>query len=283
MAVAKELTKEKNKHSPTKGMMTVDQIVNSALTDISAGDERYEQFLHWAIEGYRDFIMDVSQEVKTVELSLTDWKAIEYPDDYIDWALIGIRCGEMVKVLTNDNNLALTHTLDPTDDNNPTANTALCSIDDVDTDPTRLYYFYFQPTSTYYWANTLNNKGQDQGKLWGLGVKDNGLGYYSDNKERREIQLSVRLNADTKIYLQYVADGYDPCNQTSVNLYAAKLLKYYIHMERVNFSKASKSDKKVESDRYWDEHARVVQRIAPLTIDDVLEAARAGYIQTPYI
>lgn len=262
------------KPSKQTGFVTLDSIVRSYLMDISAGMERYEQGKHWAIEGYRDFKFDVSREIKTTELSLTAWKAVELPQDCIPngWVMIGVRINGFVRVFTNDNSLALYF-----DDNPPDGNPDIQPFqDDV-----------YNPTSNQvdqYWFWNMNSNGEDKGQLFGLTVKDNGMGYYRYNPIRKEIQFNPSLSSDTKIYMEYISDGYNPCEKTCVNVLAAKAIKLYCHWQRLKFSKSSNraevADAKTD---YYDEFSKVNGRIHPLTIADVLEVARNGYHLTPYL
>jgi len=118
-----------------RGVVTLDSIIRSALMDIGAGMERYEQFKHWAIEGYRMFHFDHAKEIKTVQLPLTAWKAIELPIDFVDWAMIGIVVNNEIQVMTNDNRISLYHPDEDELDGYPDDRTAT-------TDDQSTYYFY---------------------------------------------------------------------------------------------------------------------------------------------
>lgn len=262
--------KEENKQ---RGFVTLDSIVRSAIMDLGAGMERYEQFKHWAIEGYRDFHFDMAQEVKTVQLSLTAWKAIELPIDYVDWARIGVVVNEMVDVFTNDQRISL-YRPDANEDG---------VIDPVvspttTTDPQTLV-----PGPIVFWG-LRSSSGEDPGQLYGLLAKDNGVGRYKINRERREIQFDPSVASDTLIYLEYISDGIDPCNQTVVTLYAAKLIKLYIHWQRHRFAKSSTGAQVKSAEQgYWNEHYKVQNRIQKITVDDVLEVVRDAYTLAKFL
>jgi len=243
-----------------RGVVTIDSIIRSALMDIGAGMERYEAFRHWAIEGYRMFYMDHAKEVKTIQLDLTAWKAAQLPVDFVDYAMIGVVVDNKIEVFTNDNRISLYHDDEDPLDGDPDARTAT-------TDERSTYYFY----------NTTS-RGEDAGQLYGLTVKDNGQGYFKMNRERREIQFSPHVDASTKIYMEYISDSYDPCNTTMVNVYAARLIKLFIHWQRHEFAKSSTGmEKDRAKDMYDKELYKVQSRLSELTVADVLEAARDGY------
>lgn len=253
-----EITEENRQ----RGFVTLDSIVRSALMDIGESMHRYEQFKHWAIEAYRDFHFDLSQEVKTAYLPLTAWKAVELPVDYVDFVMIGVNINGDIRVFTNDDRIALPDEAiidgDPDDAEEE---------GDLPLTTTQRMYFY-----------NITSRGEDAGQLYGLLAKNNGVGYYKFNKERREIQFSPHINGDTTVYLEYISDGIDPCEKTVVNVYAAKLIKLYIHWQRHSFAKSSThADKNLAEKTYWNEFNRVRSRMEPITIADVLEVARDGY------
>lgn len=247
-----------------RGVVTLDSCIRSAIMDIGAGMERYEQFKHWGLEGFRDFHFDLAQEVKTVKLDLTAWKAITLPLDFVDFVMIGVVVDNQIRVFTSDDRISLALTDDDLDgDPDPLVTTLDADIQDS--------------APIWFWGNRTS-MGQDTGQLYGLTVKDNGLGYYKFNKERGEIQFSPAVDGNTPVYLEYISDGYDPCEKTMVNIYAAKLIKLYIHWQRHRFAKSSNRAQVADAkDDYWREFYKVQNRIQKITVEEVLEAARGGY------
>lgn len=246
-----------------RGFVPLDQCIRNAIMDIGAGMERYEQFKKWALDGYREFHFDLAQEVKTAYLPLTAWKAVELPIDYVDFVMIGVNTNGDIRVFTNDDRIALPDEAivdgDP-DDAEEEGDLPLTSTG-------QRVYFY-----------NVNSRGEDAGQLYGMLVKNNGVGYYKMNPERREIQFSPHVNSGTTIYLEYISDGINPCEKTVVNVYAAKLIELYIHWQRHSFAKSSThADKKEAKDNYWNQFYKVQNRIQKITAADVLEVARDGY------
>lgn len=262
-----------NQGNRPRGFVTLDSIIRSAILDIGAGMERYETFKHWAIEGYREFRFDVSQEIKTLrfdgsttDLTLTDWKAITLPVDFVDWVMIGYESNNAIQVFLNDDRIPLP-TIDDDEDGELDA-PVVEEVTPAEQLPGGIPY--------YFWNHT--RFGEDKGELFGLTTKDNGIGYFKMNPQRREIQFSPRVPAGTTIYLEYISDGYDPTTATVVNVYAAKLIKLYIHMSRHKYAKSSTGqDKKMAEDDYYREFRKVQSRLQPITVPDVLECARDGY------
>lgn len=265
------------KDSKPRGLVTLDSIVRGYLMDIGAGLERYEQGLHWGLTAYKKFRMDISQEVKTVELDMTDWKAIQWPADYTDWVMIGVRVNGMVRCFTNDESIAL-YFDDADTDGFPDVQTVTdpFTLDPTQLDPTNP----FVPQQLYFWG--LTSRGEDSGQLYGLTVKGNGTGYYKINKERQEIQFSPTLAAGTKIYLEYISDGYDPTKKTMVHAYAEDAIRLYMHWQRMKFSKSyGLGEMREAKEDYYVELKRTATRLNPITVSDVLECARDAYKLTP--
>lgn len=256
-----EITEENRQ----RGFVSLDSCIRNAIMDIGAGMERYEQFKKWAIDGYRKFHFDLAQEIKTVQLELTAWKAIELPVDYVDFVMIGVVTDGDIRVLTNDDRISLYHEDEDPIDGDPDDAPADGTLP-TDTSSERRYFY------------NITSRGEDAGQLYGLTVKSNGVGYYKMNPERREIQFSPHVRSDTLIYLEYISDGIDPCEKTVVNVYAAKLIELYIHWQRHFFAKSSTiAEKKMAEDIYYNEYKIVQTRIQPITFADVLEVARDGY------
>jgi hypothetical protein len=232
--------------------------------DIGDTMSRYEQFKHWAIEGYRDFHFDLAQEVKTTVLTLTAWKAVDIPIDFVDWVMIGVVVDNQIRVFTHDNRISLYR---PDADQDGVTDPITTTVD-----PT------VQEGVPFWFWNNRTSQGEDAGQLYGLTTKYNGVGYFKFNKERGEIQFDPSVDGSTVIYLEYISDGIDPCEKTMVNLYAAKLIKMYIHWCRLRFSKsANQAQIQRAQDDYWKEHFKVQNRIQKITVDDVLAAARDAY------
>lgn len=246
------------------GFITLDQCIRNALVDIGAGLERYEQAKKWALDTYNMFHLDLAQEIKTVRLPLTAWKAVIVPDDFVDWVLFGVEINGAIQVFTNDDRIPLP-TVDADEDGEldvPQGATDTLPADQV---------------PAQYWFWNINSNGEDTGKLFGLTTKDNGVGYFKMNPERREIQMSPSVNADTIAYLEYLSNGRTPGAKTVVNMYAAKLIELGIHRWRIHFSKASIAEKDLARRTFFEEYYRTQSRILKVTVEDVLECARNGY------
>lgn len=247
---------------------TVMQAAKSALFDIGEDDSRLQQFLHWGLEGARDWRMDMNKSVKTKQLTMTDYKSIVLPKDCVDWSRVGIKSGNIIKTFTKDNNIALHF---DTEDGE-----RLINSNDPDMEANDIWELPVSADPVYFY-------GYDT-PMYGLAYKDNGLGYYREHEESGEIQLRTNLPLSTKIYLEYISDGWDPNAQTLIKPTAFKMIKLYIHWMNLKYKRmagakhVSANDVFEAKQEYWDEFDRVSWREFDLSLEDIQEAQRQAYM-----
>lgn len=255
---------------------TIDNVVKGVCADLGEGLERYAQYLHWALKAHKNWHLDQAKEIKTAEITLTPYKAIALPDDFVDWTKVGIRCGNTILTFTQDNYMPFPRDTDG--DIIPNVDEDCASFDAQD--PGELDLTRGGQFSNYYY--NLNEKGQDTGHLFGLTAKDNWQGYFRLNKEREEIQFRSKITNLTTIYLEYISNGYDPCGESLVHPYAAHLISLWVHWQRKKHNKLS-ARWEVQDARqdYIDEFNDVQYRIFDLDVEEILEAWRDGYNLLP--
>jgi hypothetical protein len=254
---------------------TISQIVDGVCLDLGEGSHRKEQYYHWAIKHIERWNMDQAREVKTVELKLTPWKAIELPKDCIDWIAIGIQAGNVIKTFVHNRDIALLHQKDAAGvkmyNDNP-------KDSDYDIEASDVYTEYQWPFYNF------TSYGEDPGRLFGLMVKDSGLGYFTENRNQDscEIQFKTKIKAGTKIYVEYLSNGFCPCKETLVHPYACELIALGIHHERLKFDKSAPRSVVYEAKQeYEEEFRRVVDRMWDYSIEDIIEDIRGSYKLTP--
>lgn len=258
------------KEDKARGYTTLDKIVRECCNDIGAGLERYEQFLQWAQDAYLEFRMDVAREIKTVEIPMTAWKAVEWPIDCINPCYIGVRHKGKLIVFTSDPDIPLYHDVE---DGERVANelTTTTLEGDIQVCPDRIVKFF----------NT-NSHGEDTGGIFGFLAKDNGVGYFRHDRTRRETQLSPIVDTQ-KVLMEYVATAHSPCKATIVPLSAKKMHKNYVHWQRLLFSKSAAKWERDDAERlYWNEVKKVAERHDDFSIADILEMAIDSYAGSPH-
>jgi hypothetical protein len=261
-----------SKPTTQKGVVTLDQIVREALgVDLGeAGLHRYEQFLGWGIRAWREYRQQLSREFKSTELTMTAWKAIEWPEDYVTYVRVGFRHNGRVIVCSQDPDIPL-YFDDEDGDGFPDENVQEFVEEEETID-----------TATASTLN-LNSHGEDIGGLFGLQAKDNGVGYFRVNKERREIQMAPIIDNQT-VLLEYIADGYDPTKATLVPVYVQPMVLAFIHWQRTKFSKSASRGEKLDFKAEYEVEFNKVRDIEDdTTIADILEAYADGYTASPHL
>ena len=258
----------------THTYVTLNEIVNKALADITEGSHRKEQFLLWALDYYRKLKLDVARDVRTVSLQMTPYKSIILPDDCVDWISIGIKNGEVLDTFVNKWR-DLIPRASANDDEEPTAPTYTLS------DPDGEGIVFCNYTDT----------GGNPGKLFGLLVKDNLHGYFTPNMNQHvnEIQLSASVPAGTPIFLMYLSTVFDPTIESIISPYFEDYIRKGIHYENLKHSRNS-GNRRITSEMVFeakqerdDELCLAVERRWDLSVDDIIEICRQGYSLAPKI
>jgi len=254
----------------TDEYLSLKEIANSALLDLGESAHRAEQFFHWAVDYYKRYRMDIAREVKITQLDMTAWKSINLPHDCVDWIRLGVINGEQVDTFTN------TKFLRPRD----------CACDTVE--PQEAKYKPEDGSEGIQYYN-MTIYGEDPGKMFGLVVKDNGLGYYSPNQTQRvnEIQLSAKIKSGTKIWLMYLGTLFDPSVDNVVHPYAQFMIRAGVHYEnllnrrRAGNRNISPTDIAMAKNILDEEVCKLAERRFDLRYEDIMEIYRSGQRQTP--
>lgn len=227
---------------PQAQLQTLETIARSALMDLGEDESRLEQFLHWAIEGYKDYHFDQARSTKIKKIPINEHKGAPLPEDYVDWVRVGVQVeGRWIK---------LTH------------------------DPKIFQYPKTFPKQSgsygqgYHYYNPFNDKGEHLGKDWGLGEKHNGYGYFSVGEY--EIQLNASKVSGKEIILQYLSN--ELCGDSAVHPYAAKMIKLYVLWQRKeNNDRFGIAEKRRAEELYYREQKKVALRLMNLSVDEIIE------------
>lgn len=255
----------------SKTYKTLTQIVSEALMDTQESDVKKEQYMRYALKYFDEINFKKGVDIKTVSLKMKPWKAIELPNDCIDWITVGIQCGEDIKTFVKDTySVALLHEKDESGvkkPNKPCPDYYAISDWPVWDDATVPLY-------------NLTSSGEDPGRLFGLMVKDNGLGYLTENKNKDscEIQFRGDIPANSNIYLQYMSSGINPCGETLVHPYFKEYIIAGIHVERLRHGSRTEAwrleDAKEELNR---QHILMQDYTWEWSVEDIMEILRSGY------
>lgn len=253
------------------------ELVEDALTDNGLGMQHRFQFFRWAQKYAEELHFDHLRDIKTVRLNMQPWKAVELPSDCVDWVAVGLQYGSDIAVFVNDHKIALEFDLGNTNQQLPNA------------DPTYLLDESRMPEvsdSIFPFLN-LSALGEDAGKIFGLVVKDNGLGYVTENtnKDVNELQFKGSyIDTTNQVYLQYVSNLWDPKEETLIHPIMAEYIVSGINKE---YSARAKNmtgfDKQMAVEEFNRQYLRVLDHSWQYTVDDILEYFKSQYRMGPKI
>ncbi len=252
------------------------EIVNDALDDVAAGMHWQYRFTRWGMKYAEELHFDTLRDIRTVLVNFKPWKAIELPDDCVDWCFVGIQNGEDIMTYINDPHTALEFAKDEANELLP--NQVPTYFGDHSMNPGNGDYMY--PYMN------LTPTGEDPGKLFGLRVKYNGLGYFTENSNKDINELQFKgpdIDVTQQVYLTYISNIWDPKEETLIHpmlaeyIVAGILKEYYKHKPGLGFQV---SEANAEFDRqYW----KVIDRNWDLRVEDVYEYFKYRYQLTPRI
>ncbi|MEJ7644274.1 MAG: hypothetical protein WKF87_06745 [Chryseolinea sp.] len=236
---------------------TLSAAVYSVLDDIQAGEERFSQFLKYAIDAAREFTFDALHEIHFAVIPMLQWKQIAFPSNMVDWTVIGVRSNGQMKVFTRDSGIG--H----------------FNEDEV-----------FEDISTVPAVGSIPIVGQDNyfhdgAGLYGSRISANQSGYFNVDWKNRVFNFHNTVNNVGNVYLEYITDGINYCGQTVIHPYAFRAIQLYIHWQRKeNDDKYSESASARAKHLFEQEYTKVIVRNLNLSIADIKEALRSQYRQT---
>ncbi len=266
------LIRQKQDEDAQVQFQTLSSVVYSVQADLGEGTERFAQYLNYAQDFYRELSQTHLHEVKVVEGRMTQWKEFPFPKDMVDWCKLGVRCGDMIKTFTYDNNIPLAKDKDA---HGIPQEFAECEpIDRVD-----VYSdVFFGVFPIYHTENFLY-----EAKYFGRTVQRNYLGYFRPDYQKKCFVFRDTVDKYKDIYLEYVSDGIEPTRSTVVATPALfNLLKAHVKFQRVfNNDRYSVVEK-----RFFKEELNEAQMTYDLseldiTIDDIRQYTRYGYTLVP--
>lgn len=250
------------------------EIVQDALTDNNCGNHEYFRFLRWGIKYAEELKYDFVRELKTVELTMKDWKAIQLPDDCVSWVSVGMKSGEKVITITKSNKIALTHDYS---NNNKVENSKNQPIIDYATQGNGYYYGIIPFLN-------INSYGEDTGRLFGMTEKETNMIRVTENTNGsiNELQFSGGDSISKKIQLTYISTAIDPSQETFISPLFAEYIVAGINTEyhkfKPNTSAFTIANMENELQR---QYFRVLDHSWDMSVDDVMEYLRYGYSLTP--
>jgi hypothetical protein len=244
---------------------TLSAAVYSCLEDIQAGEERFNQFLKWAIDGFQEFHFEAAREIEVGVFEMNPWKQIDYPSNLVAISKVGIQIGNSIATFTIDKNI-------------PKYFNEVDGIKQENTDAPMLDESLLANDLIPFFTDDYFS---GSGSYYGKPAQHNYSGYFDLDEKNRVINFKRTVTGQSLIYLEWITDGINPTGRTVIHPHVFKCIQNYIHWQR-----------KEHDDRYGGgeaERARtlynnsfqdVLVRQLDLSLADISEAARSGAKQT---
>jgi hypothetical protein len=242
---------------------TLSAAVRSVLEDIQAGNERFNHFMKWAVDGYKRFHFDAGHEYNFEIIDMKPHKQIDFPCDFVDWTFIGFKTGNSLTQFTKDRNIPMHFDIiDCVPQENKDVNAATELLAEYD-------WFY-------------NDEIFTQGHHYGLPAGYNHAGYFDVDWKNRVFNFKKVVSVATQVYLVYIGDGINPNGRTIIHPYVFKCIQDYIHWQRREHDdRYSAGEAHRAKHLFEEEFDRVLMRQLDLSLEDIKEALRSGNKQTP--
>lgn len=191
--------------------ISIKQLVLEYLNSKDEGDDRFRRLYRIAsLQGMRKFNMDITGEFKTVLLSISPNHTVPFPEDYLDYSMVGVvnSCGEGVPLRHNEDIV-------------PIKQAFLASknaIVGVPTLPNTVQQFGI-PGGPFFWLNYQN--GSEYFHLYGVGGGPATVGEFSVDDNARCFLINPGFPYDS-ILVEYLTNGFDcECNNYMIHTFAA--------------------------------------------------------------
>lgn len=260
-----QLNQTKGKYQNSK-FYTISAAVYKVLEDLQYGEERFNQFLNFAIDGAKRLNLNVKTEIHFGEFDMTPWKTLVWPDDMISWNVLGIRVGNGIKVFVRDRNIPKFRDLI---DCVPQENKPVPRIDLVEVGPLIPflgYNNYFSSYGTHY---------------YGALVRRDYEGYFDVDEKNRLFNFKEVIPQGKKIYLEWIGDGLNYNGQTIIHPTVFPCLVDFIHWQRVKFDgNYGLGEIRMFKDDFDQSVDEALVNNLDMSVDEVRNALSYGYTQT---
>ena len=253
---------------------SLDSIVRTALMKKGYPLHQYVQFLVYARECLQELTMDDLKIFNTKLLPLNEYNAIQIPNDYQDYVVVGVMANEGIRPLVESRKLNVLNNF----------NTDLEEIEWTSDTPTdtqnqnMLYYGAF-PYSSWYVVR-YNAFGENIGRSFGS------RSGYSDTftviRERNEIQINEKFQGYDYIYLQYLSDGTDSGSSTVIDPYAQLTIQSYCNwMHKENNRTYNEGERARAKQEYIQQRQIMRARKSDLTLPALKRIIQRTSIASP--
>jgi hypothetical protein len=203
---------------------TLGSVVREALVD--AGETtmiKYAKWYMWAERIYRQFNLTTSPKIDIVTLKMTPYNAILLPNKCVSLLKVGIQRGDKVFQFSKSPDIALKQKV--ADDGHKIKNKFVSLQKPNGTNPS----LYSPMIGSYGYG-----RGYGFGVAWNLMQS---RPTYRFDEASNTIQFDSSVSIDQEIYIEYMTDGLDVCDETLISPKATETIRTYIHYQVALFDK----------------------------------------------
>lgn len=241
---------------------TLDSVVRGALAAKGYPLHWYVQFMTYAKEVYRDINFDTLPVIKSETLDVSEFKTVDLPCDYVDWARVGTLNGQYLSEFGEKDTFNRLPFRDSDGNEVPPPITS----DTVTVYPNSLEGFSF--------SNYINDKGEHLGRIFN--AKPIFPNSFMVIHERNIIQLDASFS-DDKIIMDYITDGSSYTACCAVHPYAVKTIQNYIYWQHKRHGRQfNQSEAAMEEFQYYNELGKLRARVfsGELTAQNIIRSLR---------
>jgi len=255
----------------------LNNIINSTLLQLGKSAHWYLDALVYARECVREMAMDDMKLVIPVLLDINDLGQSKLPSDYIDYVQVGVRTGQYMRPLVEQNSINPLPNYD-----NSGVQVTYANVPPADaTGAISTAGLINIPVGLYWGTVVYNDYGENTGRLFGWGnaaINDT----FKIIRERNIIQFNDYLGYD-KAVLLYIGDGTNCTAASMVDSYAPQTITDFIKWQfKENSRTYGIGDKQWAKAQY--ENSRQVYRArkSDVTITNIKRSLQNNYYLVPH-
>lgn len=247
-------------------LYTLDKLVRGVLASRNYPMHWYLQFLHYGIQAMRELNFDVMQNIKSVRLPVSSYKAVTLPCDFVDYVRIGNELGEYIMKWGEKKSFNRLNDFD--------ANGNKIPYPDADAANGMLPNTW----ESYYYSLYVNDKGEHLGRIFNN--KPSFPNSFMVIRERNEIQLDTSY-AGKEIVVDYISDGLTTDASNAIHPYAAAAIEAYIIMKMKEHSRAYNISERQLAQQEWYNQLRILRaRMNNIDTNDIQRSLSRSYSPT---
>lgn len=248
-------------------MVTMDEVIGNFLLRAQLGSsDSYARAYNFAVRGFKDLMIDLGGNIKTVELPILSNKTAQLPEDYLNYIRVGVvnNLGELATFTRNDQ---LTFHEECCDDR--------LSQPTLDTRPEFWWDGYAQGNNIWYYGSGYWNRSYGIGSV-------NKLGDFRIDETSRLILFGFKTRHLDHVILEYISYPTSTDGKYLVHPLLAESLLLYIDWQWIAANRRIPQHERDYARRlYYNEKRLANSRMDPLTVQDLNDSVRAGYKLSP--